>query len=547
MTAIVNTRQREIVEVLIRYGWDYMRQLLTLGQGDEPEIPAPEILCMILSDLGPVFVKLGQLMSTRPDLLPPAYIEALSELQSNVPPVSWEQIEEVLQKQLPQPVDQIFEMVEQIPVAAGSIAQTHRAILKTGEEVAIKIQRPTVENIVRRDIGIFKQIAGLLSGTDFGKRYSVTALADEFGRSLQRELDFTQEATYTDELRTNLSKGHWFNTDRLIVPKVYHQLSTKKILVLEWLDGVPLLRAKLQGVEFNGDIEAERKAISTLLFRAFFQQYLVDGFFHADPHPGNLFYLRDGRIGVLDCGMMGLLNPRMQSIIVELVLAIIDLDADRCTQLTLQLADPMDLNQPVNLAQMNSDYEKLLRRYYNLSLSNINLGEVFSQILNAARQNNLRVPSNVGLLTKSIANLEGVGREFNPEVNALDEIKPLMRDLFRLQIAGEDPMRSLLRVALEFKQLSLASPRQVGFLLDRLSSETLRWNLAIEDLNTLRRTIDDAANRRSFSTVVGSLIIGAAVISTAQVTPQSQLIANILFGAASFLGLWLIYTILRSR
>jgi ubiquinone biosynthesis protein len=546
MTALVNTRQREIVEVFIRYGWDYMRQLLTIGQGDEPDIPAPEILCMILTDLGPVFVKLGQLMSTRPDLLPPAYIEALSELQSNVPPVPWEQMEDALQKYLPQPIEQVFERVDQIPVAAGSIAQIHRATLKTGEQVAIKIQRPNVDDIVRRDIGIFKQIAGLLSGTDFGKRYSVTALADEFGASLQKELDFTQEAFYTDELRKNLSKSNWFNADRIVVPKVYHQISTRKILVLEWLDGVPLLRAQLKGIGFNGDIEAERKALSTLFFRAFFQQYLVDGFFHADPHPGNLFYLSDGRIGILDCGMMGVLNPRMQSLIVELVLAVIDLDADRCTQLTLQLADPMDLNQPINLAQMKSDYEKLLRRYYNLSLSNVNIGEVFSQILNAARQNNLRVPSNVGLLTKSIANLEGAGREFNPDVNALDEIKPLMRDLFRLQITGEDPVRSLLRVALEFKQLSLASPRQVGFLLDRLSSETLRLNIAIEDLNVFRRTIDDAANRRSFSTVVAALIVGAAIVSTAQVTPQSQLIANILFGAASLLGLWLIYTILRS-
>jgi predicted unusual protein kinase regulating ubiquinone biosynthesis (AarF/ABC1/UbiB family) len=546
MTALVNTRQREIVEVFIRYGWDYMRQLLTIGQSDEPDIPAPEILCMILTDLGPVFVKLGQLMSTRPDLLPPAYIEALSELQSNVPPVPWEQMEDALQKYLPQPIEQVFERVDQIPVAAGSIAQIHRATLKTGEQVAIKIQRPNVDDIVRRDIGIFKQIAGLLSGTDFGKRYSVTALADEFGASLQKELDFTQEAFYTDELRKNLSKSNWFNADRIVVPKVYHQISTRKILVLEWLDGVPLLRAQLKGIGFNGDIEAERKALSTLFFRAFFQQYLVDGFFHADPHPGNLFYLSDGRIGILDCGMMGVLNPRMQSLIVELVLAVIDLDADRCTQLTLQLADPMDLNQPINLAQMKSDYEKLLRRYYNLSLSNVNIGEVFSQILNAARQNNLRVPSNVGLLTKSIANLEGAGREFNPDVNALDEIKPLMRDLFRLQITGEDPVRSLLRVALEFKQLSLASPRQVGFLLDRLSSETLRLNIAIEDLNVFRRTIDDAANRRSFSTVVAALIVGAAIVSTAQVTPQSQLIANILFGAASLLGLWLIYTILRS-
>jgi predicted unusual protein kinase regulating ubiquinone biosynthesis (AarF/ABC1/UbiB family) len=547
MTALVNTRQREIVEVLIRYGWDYMRQLLTIGQSDEPDIPAPEILCMILTDLGPVFVKLGQLMSTRPDLLPPAYIEALSELQSNVPPVPWEQMADALQKHSPQPIEQVFERIDQIPVAAGSIAQIHRATLKTGEQVAIKIQRPNVDDIVRRDIGIFKQIAGLLSGTDFGKRYSVTALADEFGASLQKELDFTQEAFYTDELRKNLSKSHWFDADRIVVPKVYHQLSTQKILVLEWLDGVPLLRAQLKGIGFNGDVAAERKALSTLFFRAFFQQYLVDGFFHADPHPGNLFYLSDGRVGILDCGMMGVLNPRMQSLIVELVLAVIDLDADRCTQLTLQLADPMDLNQPINLAQMKSDYEKLLRRYYNLSLSNVNIGEVFSQILNAARQNNLRVPSNVGLLTKSIANLEGAGREFNPDVNALDEIKPLMRDLFRLQIAGEDPVRSLLRVALEFKQLSLASPRQVGFLLDRLSSETLRLNIAIEDLNVLRRTIDDAANRRSFSTVVAALIVGAAIVSTAQVTPQSQLIANILFGAASLLGLWLIYTILRSR
>lgn len=546
MTAIVSSRQREIVEVFVRYGWDYMRQLLTLGKGDEPEIPTPEILCNILTDLGPVYVKLGQLLSTRPDLLPPAYVEALSHLQSDVPPVSWSEIEIVIRNQFSQPIDQIFATIDEQAVAAGSIAQVHHATLKSGEPVAIKVQRPGIEAIVARDIAIFNQIAGLLSATDFGKRYNVVALADEFGHSLQNELDFTQEAQYTEQLRKNLSTSRWFDPEQIIVPKIYHDLSNKKILVLEWLDGVPILKAKLEGKNHGGDSEAERHAISTLLFRAFFQQYLIDGFFHADPHPGNLFYLRDGRIGVLDCGMTGVLNPRMQSVIVELVLAIMDLDADRCTQLTLQLADPMDMRRPINLAQMRADYDRLLRRYYNLSLSSLNIGEAFGQILEAARLNNLRLPSNIGLLTKSIVNLEGAGREFDPSVNAMEEVRPLMTDLFRRQLIGEDPTRSILRTALEFKQLSLESPRQVGFLLDRLSSETLKLNLVLQDLNAMRRTIDDAASRRSISTVASALIIGAAIISTGQQTPQSQLIGNGFFVAASLLGLWLIFTTWRS-
>lgn len=545
MTAIVNTRQREIVEVFIRYGWDYMRQLLTLGKGDEPEIPAPEILCKILTDLGPVYVKLGQLLSTRPDLLPPSYIAALSDLQSNVPPVSWTEIEDGLRGQFSQPLEQMFDTIDQHAIAAGSIAQVHHATLKTGQPVAIKVQRPGIEAIVARDIAIFNQIAGLLSATDFGKRYNVVALADEFGSSLQKELDFTQEAQYTEQLRQNLNKSRWFDPDQIVVPKIYPDLSNKRILVMEWLDGVPILKANLQGDE-QGNREAERHAITTLIFRAFFQQYLVDGFFHADPHPGNLFYLNDGRIGILDCGMTGVLNPRMQSVIVELVLAIMDLDADRCTQLTLQLADPMDMTQPINLSQMRADYDRLLRRYYNLNLSSLNIGEAFGQILEAARLNNLRLPGNVGLLTKSIVNLEGAGREFDPAVNAMEEVRPLMTDLFRRQLVGDDPARSVLRTALEFKQLSLESPRQVGFLLDRLSSETLKFNLVLQDLNAMRRTIDEAANRRSYSTVAGALIIGAAIVSTGQQTPQLQLIGNIFFAAASFLGLWLIFTTLRS-
>lgn len=540
------TRQRDIIEVLIRHGWDYMRQLLTLGKGDEPEIPAPEILCKILTDLGPVYIKLGQLLSTRPDLLPAAYIEALSNLQSNVPPVKWADIEVEIRQELQQPLEEAFEQMNEVAIAAGSIAQVHRATLKNGQPVAVKIQRPGIDITVDRDISMFKQIAALLSTTNFGKRYNIVSLADEFSTSLQNELDFTLEATYTDQLRHNLAQGKWFDPAQIVVPQVYPELSSKKILVLEWLEGKPFLQAKLEGKNYDGDIQAERRAFTKLIFRAFLQQYLTDGFFHADPHPGNLFYLEDGRVGILDCGMMGVLDSRTQSLMVELVLSIIDADPQRCAQITLQLARPMDMSQPINLLSLQTDYDRLLRRYLNVSLTNVNVGEAFGAILEAARLNNLKLPGNIGLLTKSLVNLEGAGREFDPTVNIVEEITPLTSDLFQRQLIGKDPGRSFLRTALEFKELSLESPRQIGFLLNRLSSETLRINLTLQDFNAMRRTMDDAANRRSFSTVVGSLIIGAAILSTGQQTPQVHLVGNIFFGAASLLGLWLIFTILRS-
>ncbi|MGB8698285.1 MAG: AarF/ABC1/UbiB kinase family protein [Thermosynechococcaceae cyanobacterium] len=545
MSAIISTsfRQKEILDVLLRHGWDYMRQLLTIGKAEKPEIPTPDILRNILTELGPVYVKLGQLLSTRPDLLPPDYIQALSTLQSNVPPVAPDQIEAAIRAQLTQPPDVVFQTINYQAIAAGSIAQTHQATLVGGRPVAIKIQRPGIEAIVARDIALIKAIAALVAGTDFGKYYDIVGLADEFSQALQAELDFTQEANYTEQLRHNLAKGHWFDAQRIVVPEIYRPLTTQKMLVMEWLDGVPILSALLQGQGYDGNIEAERKALTTQVFRCFFQQYLVDGFFHADPHPGNLFYLTDGRIAILDCGMMGHLDPRTRSALVELILAIVDLDSQRCTQLTLQLAEA---TQPVDLSRLAKDYDRLLKKFTNVSLARINTSEAFYEILQAARLNHLRWPGNIGLFAKSLTNLEGVGRQFYPDVNVVAEIQPLMTEMFQRQFIGNHPLQDILRTALEFKTLSLEAPRQFGFLLNRLSSETLKFNIAIQDLDELRRSQDDAANRRSFSTIVGSLVIGAAIISTGAQTPQLELISNILFGVASFLGLWLIVKILKS-
>ena len=535
------SRQREILEVVFRNGWGYMRGLLTGSKNDEPKLPTPAVLRKILIELGPVYVKLGQLLSTRPDLLPGEYIEALTALQAEVPPVPWQAVKELLAQQLPQSLDTTFTQINPEAIAAGSIGQVHRATLPNGEEVALKIQRPGIDQTVAQDISLIKAVADLVSLTEFGKDYDIVAIAEEFTSALEAELDFTTEAEYTDELRRNLVKSAWFNPQQLVIPKVYWNLTTPKLLVLQWLDGTPLLKAKL--LTHISDANQQRQDITTLLFRAFFQQIYIDGFFHADPHPGNIFYLKDGRVAILDCGMIGRLDPRTQQLLIEMLLAIVEFDAQRCSQLTLELAQA---RQSVSLKSLENDYERLLRKYYSLSLSEINFSEVFYEILKVARQNKIRLPGNLGLYAKTLANLEGVARGFYPQINLFDQIKPLMADLFRRQLLGTSPMETLLRTTLDVKSLSLRSPRLVELLLDRINSETLKWNMSVEELSSLRLGVENSANRLSFSILVGSLIMGAAIISVGAQTAQLSLISNVLFAVASFLGLWLIVSIIKS-
>ena len=538
-----SSRQGEIVEVVFRNGWDYMKRLLTGGKVDEPKLPPPAVLRNILVELGPVYVKLGQLLSTRPDLLPAEYIDTLSSLQAEVPPVDWLEVEIVIRQQLRQSLEETFASVNYQPVAAGSIAQTHRATLKNGQDVALKVQRPGLEVVIEQDIALIRLIAKLVAQTDFGQYYDIVSIAEEFTQALRAELDFTQEAHNTDLLRRNLQASRWIEPNRLTVPEINWDLTTEKLLVMEWLDGVPLLAADFANPAFDGDADREREEISTLLLKAFFQQICLDGFFHADPHPGNMFYLRDGRIALFDCGMVGRLDPRTQQILLELILSIVNLDAQRCTQLVLQLAPP---THPVNRIKLETEFDQLLRRYYSLNISQVNFSKLVYEVLQVARSNKIRIPGNLGLCAKALANLEGITRILDPEFNIPNKIRPMMTEVFQRQIVGEAPLAALLRTVLDVKNLSLQSPRQVEMLLERVTSETLQWNLSVRELEPVRRALDTSANRLSFSVVVGSLIIGAAIISANTQSSQVYWVSDVLFAVASFLGLWLIWGIIRS-
>jgi predicted unusual protein kinase regulating ubiquinone biosynthesis (AarF/ABC1/UbiB family) len=539
-----SSRQRKIVNVVLRHGWGYMRGLLLGGKPEEPSLPPPQVLCNILVELGPVYVKLGQLLSTRPDLLPPRYIEALTSLQAEVPPVGWEAVEGVIRKQLQQPIETIFATIHHQPVAAGSIAQTHRATLVDGREVAVKIQRPGIDKVVEQDIRLLRSLARLVNRTQMGRYYNLIAIVEEFASALRAELNFTQEASYTDLLRRNLSKSFWFDPQQLVLPEVYWDLTSEKLLVMQWLNGVPILLAQWKGAHYDGDAMAERRAMADLLVRAYFQQFYIDGVFHADPHPGNLFYLHSGHIALIDFGLMGRLDPRTQQILIELILAIVNLDSKRCSQLTLDLAESTQL---VNLAYLQNDFDRLLRRYYNLNISQINFSQLIYQILQIARKHEIRLPSNMGLYAKTLANLEGVTRQLDPDFNLIEHVKPLMADLFRQRLVGNAPLQDILRAALDIKSLSLEAPRQLEMLLDRVTSETLQWNVAVRGIEPFRYSLHRIGNQLTFGIVTAAILIGAAMIfAQAPTNPIFFWVSGILFLVASLIGLWLIISMIRS-
>lgn len=536
-------RQKEILEIVLGNGWDYMRGVLTLGKTENPQIPTPEVLKKILVELGPFYVKLGQLLSTRPDLLPANYIDALTALQAQVPPVAWTDIEIVITEQLAKPIEQVFKYINPQPIAAGSIGQIHRATLLSGEEVAIKVLRPGIEKIVAQDSALIKVIADLVALTEFGQSYDVVNLAEEFIKAVNAELDFTQEGHYTDQLRYNLTQSRWSEPKQLVIPKIYWHLTNSKLLVLEWLEGKQILEADVSRPATEQAISQRKSEITRILFRSFFQQIYIDGFFHADPHPGNIFYLDDGRVALIDCGMVGRLDPQTQQILTELLLAIVDLDAKRCSQLTIKLSESV---VPITLVQLEVDYERMLRKYYNLNLNQINFSEVVYELLQIARRNRIKLPGNLGLFAKSLANLEGTARKFNPDINILEEVKPLLTNILEQQLIGSTPLQTALRTVLDLKSFSLKYPRQIEVLLDSLTSETLNVNLKIRDLDNLRRSLDNSANRLAFSVIIGSLIIGAAIVTASAQSRQLTIISTVLFATASFIGLWLVIGILRS-
>ena len=535
-----SARALEIVKIVSRHEWSFLSQLLGRGDSTETRLPLPSVLCNLLTDLGPVYVKLGQLLSTRPDLLSDDYITALSRLQADVPAVPWKEVKPYLRRELGQPIDHCFEHFHSKPIAAGSVGQVYGASLPQGLKVAVKVLRPGIEAQVAEDGRLLRKIAALAASTALGSQVDFVGLADQVLAALERELDFRIEAENTRRLQRYLEQSAFVPSGQLRLPQVVESLSGQRVLVLEWIEGEPILApAARMALEDGPGVEATTKA----LLGAFVEQYFVEGFFHADPHPGNLKVLDDGSVILLDAGMVGVFDPRTRANLLDLVLALINQDAARATDLSEQIAPPAQ-GVKVDRQHLQRQLDQLIASNFSKPLEELNFALFLADLLQLANRTGLRVPGTMGLFVKSLTNLEGVGCTLNPAFSFTGEMQPLVAQLLARSVLL--PQERLMQFGLDLRNLSIDSPRQLSQLLRRFSSDDLVFALQLEGLESLRATLDRLSQRVALAILVAALLLSATLMASLAQQDLLRDVSEGLFIGANLFGLWLLVSLLRS-
>jgi ubiquinone biosynthesis protein len=504
-----------IGKVLTRYG------LAERGSADVPLEERAENLRKALEELGPTFAKLGQILSTRPDLLPPEFIAELSTLQDSVTPMNEPEVVAVMEEELKVPWEDVFESIDPEPLAAGTIGQVHVATLEGGERVVVKVQRHGAEEEIMRDLGLLELFAEKAEHRDGLRRLvDFPSVIRHLSESLKRELDFRMEAANVDRLKEVLAPY-----SRLDVPSVHHHLSSKRLLVLGFVDGVP--------VRDTPDVP-ERKDAARQLIESYYRQVLVDGFFHADPHPGNLLW-SNGTVYFLDCGMVGEVDPRIRELVLLLVMAFWQEDDEFLAEVVLQLAD-QDLPDDFDFAAFQHEMAELTQSVRGQSLRDIQLGPILQGITEIAARRDVRLPAELALTAKALAQMQLAASVLDPELDPFSVVgRFLAKRLFERGRGAIDPKRAfyeIQKVKVRLSSIVAAVERLVG------ARPGQSFQVDMKGMGSLEGTI-----RRSTRRISLAITAAAAIVSSGFTLGQSGVATWIpaLFGA---IGLALLFLML---
>lgn len=539
-------RFREIVFALIKYGFDDVVDRLDLPakfhlRSSRPrhisDLGTYERMRMLMEDLGPTFVKIGQVLSLRPDLIPQELIDEFRKLQSDVSPVSFDEVQGVMKGCLYKPVEDIFSSFEREPIAAASLAQVHRAVLKgSGMAVAVKVQRPHIRELIETDLMILEDLAGTLQGRlRTLKIYDLPGIVEELKRLLIRELDFEREAR-----SMKIARGNMAELEGVRVPRVYEEFCGSCVVTMELFEGRMLSDLDPEDIP-NGE------ELGRLGLRASLKQILEDGFFHADPHPGNIVILDDKTIGVLDWGMVGRLTQYTRREFIDLIFAIIDKDAELAVDIFFRLAGT---EYPAKRIMLEREVLDVMDLYHNAPLKDINIGRMMIDMTGVLRDHGIKVPATFSVMVKAMLSAEGTARQLSPSLNVLIEAEPVIRRLTMDRFKGASVLRALRRTLKGVMDLQRHLPQR----LDRIFSKVDRGELTIrfqhENLEGLSKTLDAATNRMSVALVIAALIVGSSLIMTTETKPflfGYPAIGVVGYLISAVLGLWLVVMIFRRR
>ncbi|MBW3657913.1 MAG: AarF/ABC1/UbiB kinase family protein [Actinobacteria bacterium] len=537
-------RYVEVARVLLRHGGRDLVDTAGLSDAigepvehDDPEAEeAAADLARDLEALGPTFVKLGQILATRADLLPPEHIEALSRLQDDVAPFPYEQVREVVESELGVRISNAFASFDEVPLASASLAQVHRAVLRDGRQVAVKVQRPDIRDQIRRDLEIMEDLAGVADRrTDAGDKYRFADIVEEFRRSLSRELDYRREAMSLDVLRGNLE-----GFDRLVVPGYIDDFTTSRVLTMDRVDG-----QKVSGLSPLRHLDVDGPALVDDLVRAYLQQIIVDGFVHADPHPGNVLLTDDGRLALIDVGMVIRLGPEARDQILRLLLAVADGDAEQVATVAMAMGE---LTERFDQRVFRRDVAGLIGSYQDLPPESVQVGRILVEMVRISGQDGVRPPAELTLLARTLLSLDQVSRELAPEFDLDDAIRRHASQVTSGALRDELSPSAMLRTILDTKALVEQMPARLNSILGWLADGQFRLDVDAIDEAALTGSIKQAANRITTGLVLAALIVGAAMLMRIETSVQLfgyPAIAMVFFLVASLMGLWLVVGILR--
>ncbi|MFZ5828000.1 MAG: ABC1 kinase family protein [Bacillota bacterium] len=542
-------RYRTVLRVLSRYGFGYLAGAVGLG-GLAPAGPAGrgsrgERLRAALQELGPAFVKLGQMLSIRSDLLPPDVIASLERLQDQVEPVPFEAIRSVLEEEFGGPLEGRFRQVERVPLAAASLGQVHAAVLPDGQQVVLKVQRPGVAEQVELDLHVMLALADLAHRrTRFGRRYQLPAIAREFAAMLRAELDYVQEGQNADRFRANFA-----GDETVRFPQVYWEHTTPRVLTLERVGGLRVVDgAELRVVDGAELREAgiEPGVLAGRLAGALFKMAMRDGFFHADPHPGNLFVEPDGTLVFVDMGMVGELTPAMRDHVVEYVVGVVTNDPDRVVEAILHMGM---LSRIRRRAELRVEVERLQRKYGELPLKEIEVVPALREMMDLVRRFEIGFPTGYAVLLKAMTTLEAVARRIDPNATLVGLAAPYAEEVLIERLHPERLLRRGGREIMETGRHLLRIPRQVSRLLTLAEEGELRLPVDLTGLEPSLRRLSAIANRLAIAILLASLIIGTALVASRAERSllQRYPIADTGFILIGAVGVWLVWSILAGH
>jgi ubiquinone biosynthesis protein len=539
-------RFRDIVTVLFKYGFDDVAERLHLPgmalinktRVVLPEMSTWERLRRSMEDLGPTFVKFGQILSLRGDLLPADLIRELEKLQDSVSPVPFEEIMGELKKAFDKPLEEIFSVIEEEPLAAGSLAQVHRAVLKEEDlPVAVKIRRPDIVKTVEIDLQILEGAAPHLSEhLEFARTYDLVNLVKELKRALLRELNFTLEARNMQIISQNMA-----GEKDVIIPEVYESWTRSSVLTMDLIDGVKLKDLNPEKIE-------EREQLGQTGLRVVVKQVLENGFFHADPHPGNFLVVEDKQLCLIDWGVVGILPSETRYELVELISAIVDMEAEKVFDILVSLTG-------ANVAQINErlllrDILEILHLYHSVPVGKLDLGQLLMDLNNMLRTHQIKLPSDLALMFKTMVTAEGTARKFYPELDVIAEIEPFVRRLGTERWKPTQVWRRFSRQLRFYFKLQSNLPGAIQRILQKIEQGDLNIKFRHENLGGLQKSLDNVSNRLSFSIILASLIIGSSMIITTGVKPLIfgyPAIGLVGYLISAILGLVVVISIFRSR